>query len=256
MIDTGHHAVDRPRQRGRLLQGDGRPGGAGGDRLPEGARGRHEGGPGDGLRRPARPRLGQDRLRHRLDAGRASPASTSSSEPGFRRVLQVSEGKLDDLAEPGTILIFDKQAEKLGVKVGDAITISAPTTPRHQQHHRRARGGDRARASGCSAPGTPSCPIDSLRALYQLNQDATGVIHPRPEGRRATSRRSQARLRDGARAGRLPLMDPDPRAFWMKFQSVNREDWTGQKLDVTTWEDEISFMTVDAHRAAGGCRSC
>ena len=38
-------------------------------------------------------------------------------------------------------------------------------------------------------------------------------------------------------------MAPDPRAFWMKFQSVAREDWTGQKLDVTTWEDEISFMT-------------
>jgi ABC-type lipoprotein release transport system permease subunit len=29
----------------------------------------------------------------------------------------------------------------------------------------------------------------------------------------------------------------------MKFQSVAREDWTGQKLDVTSWEDEISFMT-------------
>jgi putative ABC transport system permease protein len=24
---------------------------------------------------------------------------------------------------------------------------------------------------------------------------------------------------------------------------VSREDWTGQKLDVTNWEDEISFMT-------------
>jgi ABC-type lipoprotein release transport system permease subunit len=38
-------------------------------------------------------------------------------------------------------------------------------------------------------------------------------------------------------------MDPDPRAFWMKFEVVNREEWTGQKLDVTTWEDELSFMT-------------
>ncbi len=37
-------------------------------------------------------------------------------------------------------------------------------------------------------------------------------------------------------------MTPDPRAFWMKFQSVAREDWTGQKLDVTSWEDELSFM--------------
>jgi putative ABC transport system permease protein len=38
-------------------------------------------------------------------------------------------------------------------------------------------------------------------------------------------------------------MDPDSNPFWMKFQSVNREDWTGQKLDVTTWEDEVSFLT-------------
>jgi ABC-type lipoprotein release transport system permease subunit len=29
----------------------------------------------------------------------------------------------------------------------------------------------------------------------------------------------------------------------MKFEAVNREDWTGQKLDVTTWEDELSFLT-------------
>ena len=44
--------------------------GAGGDRLPEGAGGREEVGPRDGVRGPARPRLGQGRLRHRLDAGR------------------------------------------------------------------------------------------------------------------------------------------------------------------------------------------
>ena len=39
------------------------------------------------------------------------------------------------------------------------------------------------------------------------------------------------------------VMDADPNPFWMKFQSVAREDWTGQKLDVTTWEDEVSFLT-------------
>jgi ABC-type lipoprotein release transport system permease subunit len=38
-------------------------------------------------------------------------------------------------------------------------------------------------------------------------------------------------------------MDADPNPFWMKFQTVAREDWTGQKLDVTTWEDEVSFIT-------------
>jgi hypothetical protein len=55
--------------------------------------------------------------------------------------------------------------------------------------------------------------------------------------------RVQERLRRVLPAAGYQLMDPDPRAFWMKFQSVAREDWTGQKLDVTNWEDEISFMT-------------
>jgi hypothetical protein len=27
------------------------------------------------------------------------------------------------------------------------------------------------------------------------------------------------------------------RPFFAKFDSVNRESWTGQKLDVTNWED-------------------
>src|SRR5258708_5773374 len=51
-----------------------------------------------------------------------------SQEPRFPKVLQILSGKLEDLAEPGTILIFENQAEKLNVKVGDALTISAPTT--------------------------------------------------------------------------------------------------------------------------------
>ena len=50
-----------------------------------------------------------------------------------------------------------------------------------------------------------------------------------------------------AKAG-YQVMEHDPRAFWMKFETVNREDWTGQKLDVTTWEDEISFLQWIAAR--------
>ena len=48
-------------------------------------------------------------------------------ERGFKKVIQVESGNLDDLATPDTILIFHDQAEKLGVKVGDALTFSAPT---------------------------------------------------------------------------------------------------------------------------------
>jgi len=38
-------------------------------------------------------------------------------------------------------------------------------------------------------------------------------------------------------------MDPESQPFFMKFEKVSREDWTGQKLDVTSWEDELAFFS-------------
>jgi ABC-type lipoprotein release transport system permease subunit len=165
------------------------------------------------------------------------------SEPKFASVLQLTSGKLDDLAEPGTMLIFDNQAEKLGVKVGDAVTISAPTT-RGTNNTIDVRVVAIAHSLGLLSTWNSFIPIDSLRKLYQLNQDSTGVVQ-------IMLRRNDldhipeiaARLRQALEAASWRVMTPDPRAFWFKFPSVAREDWTGQKLDVTTWEDEISFMS-------------
>jgi len=87
-------------------------------------------------------------------------------------------------------------------------------------------------------------PIDSLRVLYQLNQSSTGVIQIMLNRKDLDNIPAiSGRLRQSLEKAGYRVMVNDPRAFWMKFQSVAREDWTGQKLDVTNWEDEISFMT-------------
>jgi putative ABC transport system permease protein len=166
-----------------------------------------------------------------------------TGEPRFAQVLRIASGKLEDLAQPGTILIFDTQAEKLGVKVGDALTISAPTT-RGTNNTIDVRVVAIAKGLGLLSSWNSFVPIQSLRALYQLNQDATGVVQIVLE-RKDLDRIPEisARLRQSLEKSGFRIMTPDPRAFWMKFQSVSREDWTGQKLDVTTWEDELSFMT-------------
>jgi len=164
------------------------------------------------------------------------------SEPKFASVLHLVSGKLDDLAEPGTILIFDNQAEKLGVKVGDALTISAPTT-RGTNNTIDVRIVAIAHSLGLLSTWNCFVPIESLRALYQLNQDSTGVVQLMLERKDLDKIPVIAgRLRQALEQSGYRVMVADPRAFWMKFQSVAREDWTGQKLDVTTWEDEISFM--------------
>jgi putative ABC transport system permease protein len=164
------------------------------------------------------------------------------SEPKFASVLQISSGRLDDLAQPGTILLFDNQADKLDVKVGDALTISAPTT-RGTNNTVDVRVAAIARGLGLLSTWNTFIPIESLRALYQLNQDSTGVIQLMLKpGAVDHLNDIAARLRKTLEEAGYRVMTPDPRAFWMKFQAVQREDWTGQKLDVTTWEDEVSFL--------------
>jgi len=166
------------------------------------------------------------------------------SEPKFAKVVQLVSGNLDDLAQPGTILLFDNQAEKLGVKLGDALTISAPTT-RGTNNTIDVRVVAIAHSLGLLSTWNSFIPIESLRALYQLKEDATGVVqimlhrHDVEKNIPAIA----ARLRTALEQAGYRVMVNDPRAFWMKFQSVSREDWTGQKLDVTDWEAEISFMT-------------
>jgi ABC-type lipoprotein release transport system permease subunit len=166
-----------------------------------------------------------------------------TGEPKFASVLRLVSGKLDDLKQPGTILLFDNQAEKLGVKVGDALTISAPTT-RGTNNTIDVRVVAIAHSLGLLSSWNSFVPIESLRALYQLNQDSTGVIQimlERKDLRRIPE--LAARLRKSLEDAGYRIMTPDGRAFWFKFQSVTREDWTGQKLDITSWEDEISFMS-------------
>jgi putative ABC transport system permease protein len=162
-------------------------------------------------------------------------------EPGLRRNLWVKEGVLDDLTKPGTILLFEDQAKRLEVGVGDAITLSAPTA-RGVNNTADVRVVAVARNLGIMSSFTAFLPSEAVRGLYRQSPNATGALHlylkdPSKAGQVA------ARLRDGlARAG-WRVMDADADVWWNKLMKrVNAEDWTGQKLDMSTWEDELSFL--------------
>jgi putative ABC transport system permease protein len=165
-----------------------------------------------------------------------------ANEPRLRTVLDVYDGNLDELAQPNTIVLFEQQSKRLDVKVGDAITISA-TTGRGVANTLDCRVVALARDVGLLSSFNVIVSAESLRILYQLRPDVTGVIQvyvkPRFIEKLAPV---AAHLREILEKGGYRLMEPDPRAFWFKFQTVSREDWTGQKLDVTSWEDELSFI--------------
>jgi putative ABC transport system permease protein len=157
-------------------------------------------------------------------------------EPDFKRVLDVYSGNIEDLAQPNTMLLFEQQAKRLDLKVGDAVTISA-TTGRGVANTVDCRVVALAHEIGLLSSFNVFVSSDSLRSLYQLKPNVTGAIQLHVKPRYVDHLEPiAARLRKALEQAGYRIMEPDGRAFWMKFQTVSREDWTGQKLDVTSWE--------------------
>jgi ABC-type lipoprotein release transport system permease subunit len=165
-----------------------------------------------------------------------------AQEPRLRGALDIYEGKLNDLAQPSTILLFEEQAKRLDVKVGDAITISV-TTGRGVANTIDCRVVALARNAGLLSGFNVFVSAESLRTLYQLRPDVTGVIqlYVKPEHMAKLATIAE-HLREVLGKAGYRVLDPDPRAYWFKLENIVREDWTGQKLDVTSWEDELSFL--------------
>jgi putative ABC transport system permease protein len=164
------------------------------------------------------------------------------NEPAFKKILNITAGNIDDLGQPNTVLVFEKQLEKLQVKVGEVLTISAQTT-RGVNNTIDVRVVAIAKDVGLMSMWNVYVPGETLRALYQLRPDATGALHIHlKEDKVNDIGPLAARLRKSLETAGYRMMEPNPQAFWMKFERVNREEWTGQKLDVTSWEDELSFM--------------
>ncbi len=159
-------------------------------------------------------------------------------EPTFRRVLHLSAGRLEDLAQPDTMLLFEGQAERLKVKVGDVLTLSAPTD-RGVNNTADVRVVAIAHNVGLLSAFSAFIQGETLRQLYGLNTTTTGAVHLYLKDP-ASAPAVAARLRTALAAAGWRVMDPEPQPYWIKLmQTVPSQDWTGQKLDVTTADDEM-----------------
>jgi len=163
-----------------------------------------------------------------------------ANEPGFREHVHLVAGKLDDLSQPNSVLIFEQQAKKLDAKIGDSLIISSQTM-RGTNNTIDLRVVAIAQDMGIISAWNIFVPDKSLRGLYQLNEDTTGALHVYLKDIKRIPQ-DLDRLRKAFTDAGYILMDREAAPFWQKFESVNREDWTGQKLDLTTWEEEMSFF--------------
>lgn len=170
-----------------------------------------------------------------------------AEEQGLEKVLRMKEGRLADLAKPNSVVLFEDQAARLEVRVGDAVTVTTPTT-RGVNNTVDLTVVGVARNIGMMSQFSCFMNARSLQKLYQLNDDTTGALQVYlPTADLEEVKRVQGRVRDALLTAGYQLMPDDPRAFFFKFENVSREGWTGQKLDLTSWHDEVSFIawTVD-----------
>ncbi|MBM4395170.1 MAG: ABC transporter permease [Deltaproteobacteria bacterium] len=164
-------------------------------------------------------------------------AKESDYKKGGRDVVV---GDLSKLAEPHTAVLFAGQAKRLDVEVGDDLTITAPTGA-GRTNTLDVRIVAIARDFGFLSNWVTFLPRQDVKDLYQYGDDTGAVVQvylPDPAG----SEEVMGRLREGLAAAGHELMDHEPAPFFMKFERVAGEDWTGQKLDVTVWSDEVSFL--------------
>ena len=152
-----------------------------------------------------------------------------------------TKGDVRALAEPNSALFFASQAKRLGIEVGDDVTVTIETLS-GLRNTAEVRVVAIAKDFGMLSNWSVFMNRQAILDLYRLKPDTTGAV--------------QVYLKDITKAGDVmdhlrkvfadkgfKVMDHEPNPFFMKFEKVAGEDWLGQKLDFTIWRDEVSFLT-------------
>lgn len=96
---------------------------------------------------------------------------------------------------------------------------------------------------GLVSGGSAFTSLDTLRTLFQVKAGVAGVVQFRlPRGQRQEPRAAAERVREALRASGFQVLEADARSFVEKLDFATRQAWTGQWLDVSTWQDEVSPM--------------
>lgn len=170
-----------------------------------------------------------------------------ADEPELFSLLAPSENypseqsSLDRLRENNVAVLFEEQARRLKIQVGDRITVRIET------FGGRANTSDAeviyiAKDLGVLSNFSMIIPNELLRSLYQLQTNTSGVFHLILDDIEHASDVAQ-QVREQLLAKGYQLLPPSSDPFFLKLQDLTNESWLGQQLDVTTWREEVSYLT-------------
>ena len=138
-------------------------------------------------------------------------------------------------------ILFKGQAERLQVTIGDVVTFVT-----------ESNGGATGTADltvvgiasdlGFLSNFSIVVAASTISRLYNFDPNTTtGALHIYLKDiRKAPS--AMESLRTKLMEAGYEVLSHDPQPFFLKFRRIISEDWKGSKLDLTIWEDEVSFL--------------
>lgn len=163
-----------------------------------------------------------------------------ADEGQLNKRLTLLAGDFGALKTPGTALMFKRQADELGVQVGDQVTISG-LTARGVRNRIDAKVAAIAKDMGGLSQILTFVAEPTVNELYEYRPENTGVLMLYLDDARKADEVAPL-VRTAMKDAGYEVMEPEQKPFWQKKQFVEREDWTGQRLDVSTWRDEMGDL--------------
>ncbi|MCP3138674.1 ABC transporter permease [Pyxidicoccus xibeiensis] len=170
-----------------------------------------------------------------------------AGERGALGAFRVREGALDALARPRTVALSATVAEALQVGRGGVATLFAQpvgTLRRNALDVEVVAILEDAGLLGGSAGILTS--NDTLRELDGYRAGAAGVLQLVCDGAEAQVEDLDAlggTWREALRKAGFEVLPALHQAYGDKLAPMLREGWRGQRLDVTTWQDESAFLS-------------
>lgn len=157
-------------------------------------------------------------------------------------LFKVKDGALEALTRERTVALSSQLASRLRVKVGDMATLFGQTVggKRNALDVEVVAITDRAGLLGETAGVLLS--NATLRELARYRPEAAGSLQLMC-GAREDLGSLDGRMRQALRDAGFEVLPATHEAFGDKLAPLLREGWAGQKLDVSTWEDESSFLS-------------
>jgi putative ABC transport system permease protein len=153
-------------------------------------------------------------------------------------VLKVVRGRIGDLSRPNTILLFEGHARRLAVTVGDSVTLTGETL----------LGAKNAldvevvaivQDLGRITTGTVLTSKQVVKDLLLVSPSSTSRILVYFSSLDVASERADHLRKAFARLG-LRVLDPTNDPFWRVVQIAQGEEWKGQRIGVSTWEQALA----------------